>query len=278
MEHQMPPARGPARATPTARRSQRTRRLPPLNLFRAFEAAARHSSFTLAAEELLVTQSAVSQQIRQLEEFLDVRLFRRLPRGLELTREGTALCATVSEALNMMARACGKLSDPAAPAVLCVNAVPALASTWLAPRLKGFMEQNPNIRVTLLASSDPVAFNRQDIDVAIRWGGGAFENMHAEKIVDEALIPVCSPSLFKSGQRAISHDELAGHTLLQVLNQPDWTAWLEKSGLIGKPFRDTLYFSDANLMIAAAVQGQGICFTTLLLAHGELVSGRLVRF
>jgi len=100
--------------------------------------------------------------------------------------------------------------------------------------------------------------------------------MHAEKIVDEALIPVCSPSLFKDHQ-SISHGELAGHTLLQVLNQPDWTAWLEKSGLIRKPFRDTLYFSDANLMIAAAVQGQGICFTTLLLAHGDLVSGRLAR-
>jgi LysR family glycine cleavage system transcriptional activator len=278
MEHQKPPAsRTSAGTSPAPARRQRTRRLPPLNLFRAFEAAARHSSFTLAAEELLVTQSAVSQQIRQLEEFLDVRLFRRLPRGLELTREGTALCATVSEALNMMARACSKLSDPAAPAVLCVNAAPALASTWLAPRLKSFMEHNPNIRVTLLASSDPVAFSRQDIDVAIRWGRGAFENMHAEKIADEALIPVCSPSLFKDGQGSISPDELAGHTLLQVLNQPDWTAWLEKSGMIRTPFQDTLYFSDANLMIAAAVQGQGICFTTLLLAHGELVSGRLVR-
>jgi LysR family glycine cleavage system transcriptional activator len=279
MEHQKPPPpRGQARSASAAPgRSQRNRRLPPLNLFRAFEAAARHSSFTLAAEELLVTQSAVSQQIRQLEEFLDVRLFRRLPRGLELTREGTALCATVSEALNMMARACSKLVDPAAPAVLCVNAAPALASTWLAPHLKSFMELNPNIKVTLLASSDPVAFNRQDIDVAIRWGSGAWENMHAEKIVDEALIPVCSPSLFKDPRQTISHDELAGHTLLQVLNQPDWTAWLEKSGLIRKPFRDTLYFSDANLMLAAAVQGQGICFTTLLLAHGDLVSGRLVR-
>jgi LysR family glycine cleavage system transcriptional activator len=278
MEHQKPPPpQGKTRPPPAPPRvSQRNRRLPPLNLFRAFEAAARHSSFTIAAEELLVTQSAISQQIRQLEEFLDVRLFRRLPRGLELTREGTALRATVSEALNMMARACSKLSDPSAPAVLCVNAAPAFASSWLAPRLKGFMEQNPNIKVTLLASSDPVAFNRQDIDVAIRWGKGTWENMHAEKIVDEALIPVCSPSLFKHHQ-SISHDELAGHTLLQVLNQPDWTAWLEKSGLSGKPFRDTLYFSDANLMIAAAVQGQGICFTTLLLAHGELVSGRLAR-
>ena len=89
-----------------------------------------------------------------------MRLFRRLPRGLELTREGTALCGTVSEALNMMTRACSKLSDPASPAILCVNATPALASNWLAPRLKRFMELHPNIRVTLLASSDPIAFSR----------------------------------------------------------------------------------------------------------------------
>lgn len=255
----------------------RGRRLPPLNLFRAFDAAARHLSFTAAAEELLVTQSAVSQQIRQLEEFLDVRLFRRLPRGLELTREGTALSGSVGEALNIIGRACGKLVDPDAPALLCVNATPAFASKWLAPRLKRFMELHPNIRVTLLSSPDPVSFNRQDIDVAIRWGKGHWDGAHAELIAREPILGLCSPSLAAANPAGFAVDDFARHTLLQVINQPSWMAWLERHGISGSAFRDTLYFSDANLMIEAAVQGQGICFTSLLLVESDIRCGRLVR-
>ncbi len=271
-------ANGAAKRPPQGRTPEgRPRRLPPLNLFRAFDAAARHLSFTAAAEELLVTQSAVSQQIRQLEEFLDVRLFRRLPRGLELTREGTALSGTVAEALNMIGRACGKLVDPDAPALLCVNATPAFASKWLAPRLKTFMELHPNIRVTLLSSPDPVSFNRQDIDVAIRWGRGRWDGAHAELMVREPIVGLCSPELAAAAEYGLVAGELARHTLLQVINQPNWMAWLEEHGISGLAFNDTLYFSDANLMLEAAVQGQGVCFTTLLLAEGDLRSGRLVR-
>lgn len=253
------------------------RRLPPLNLFRAFDAASRHLSFTLAAEELLVTQSAVSQQIRQLEEFLDVRLFRRLPRGLELTHEGTALAGAVSEALNMIGRACGKLVDPSAPAILSVNAAPAFASKWLAPRLKRFMDIHENIRVTLLSSSDPVNFNRQDIDVAIRWGADDWDGMHADPIADGAAFAVCSPSLLDDAPAAATLAELRHLTLLQVIHQPHWTIWAEAAGLAQMGFADTLYFGDAGLMIDAALQGQGLCFTTPLLAEAELKAGRLVR-
>lgn len=262
----------------TTGRSPRTgRRLPPLNLFRAFDAAVRHLSFTAAAEELLVTQSAVSQQIRQLEEFLDVRLFRRLPRGLELTREGTALAGTVVEALNMIGRACGKLADPEAPMLLCINASPAFASKWLAPRLRLFMEAHPNIRVTLLSSTDPVSFNRQDIDVAIRWGRGHWDGAHAELITREPIVGLCSPALATGSEEGFVLGEAGSHTLLQVINQPGWMACLEQHGFSLSAFRDTLYFSDANLMIEAAVQGQGVCFTTLLLAEADLRAGRLVR-
>ncbi|MGE0213977.1 MAG: LysR family transcriptional regulator, partial [Parvibaculaceae bacterium] len=239
---QPPGSTSSAKAGTTSRSPRAGRRLPPLNLFRAFDAAVRHLSFTAAADELLVTQSAVSQQIRQLEEFLDVRLFRRLPRGLELTREGTALAGTVVEALNMMARACGKLADPEAPTVLCLNASPAFASKWLAPRLKHFMEVHPNIRVTLLSSTDPVSFNRQDIDVAIRWGRGHWEGAHAELIAREPILGLCSPSLAEPGSDGFVLRDIGEHTLLQVINQPGWTVWLEQQGVSGSAFKDTLYF------------------------------------
>lgn len=253
----------------------KARRLPPLNLFRAFDAASRHLSFTLAAEELLVTQSAVSQQIRQLEEFLDIRLFRRRPRGLELTREGTALAGAVSEALNMIGRACGKLADPAAPTILSVNAAPAFASKWLTPRLKHFMDRHENIKVTLLSSSDPVNFNRQDVDVAIRWGGDDWDGMHADPIGDGTVFAVASPSLLAGIPADATLLALRHLTLLQVIHQPHWTVWAETAGLAETGFADTLYFGDAGLMIDAALQGQGICFATPLLVEAELKAGRL---
>jgi LysR family glycine cleavage system transcriptional activator len=253
----------------------KARRLPPLNLFRAFDAASRHLSFTLAAEELLVTQSAVSQQIRQLEEFLDIRLFRRRPRGLELTHEGTALAGTVSEALNMIGRACGKLADPTAPAILSVNAAPAFASKWLTPRLKHFMDRHENIKVTLLSSSDPVNFNRQDVDVAIRWGGDDWDGMHADPIGDGAAFAVASPALLDMTPAGTTLKDLRHLTLLQVIHQPHWTLWAEAAGLGETGFADTLYFGDAGLMIDAALQGQGVCFATPLLVEAELKNGRL---
>jgi LysR family glycine cleavage system transcriptional activator len=252
--------------------ARRPPRLPPLNLFRAFDAAARHLSFTKAADELAVTQSAVSQQIRQLEEFLDVRLFRRLPRRLELTREGVPLAGAVSEAVSLLRRACGKLADPDAPAVLCVNASPAFATRWLAPRLKRFMELHPNLKVTLLASNDPVDFNRQDIDVAIRWGKDEWVDIRSDLIAHNAIIAVCSPAL---GDIAEAKN-LRDCVLLQVINQPFWADWVELLGIDDCKYKDTLYFSDASLMIEAAIQAQGICLTSRLLVEEELRSGRLI--
>lgn len=260
-----------------ARASRRHARLPPLNLFRVFEAAARCNSFTAAADELCVTQSAVSQQIRQLEEFLEVRLFRRLPRRVELTREGTALATVTQQVLGTLSRACDKLVDPAMPVVICVNSTPSLASRWLLPRLKRFMEANPRIKVTLLASNDPIDFDRQDIDVAIRWGAGNWPGVRAELLGREPIFPVCAPALLAQGGPLIKPQDLAQHTLLQVVNGNPWSEWLEAAGCAGMEFTDTLYFSDASLMLDAAVQGQGVCLTSYFLAEKDLLAGRLAR-
>jgi LysR family glycine cleavage system transcriptional activator len=259
--------------SPTIRRPVR---LPPLNLIRAFDAAARHGNFRIAAEEIGVTPSAVSQQIRQMEEFLDVKLFRRLPRRVELTREGTALADAVQEALGMITRACEKLVDPARPQVICLSAIPALASRWLIPRLKRFMDVHAGIKITLLASNDPVDFDRQDIDVAIRAGSHPDPGVRSELLAPNVIVPVCSADLLRGG-RITTPADLAHQTLLQVVNGVSWSHWLEAAGFSHTGFRDTLYFNDPGLMLEAAALGQGICLTSSLLAEADLLSGRLVR-
>ncbi|MCK0198936.1 transcriptional regulator GcvA [Ancylobacter sp. 6x-1] len=256
---------------------RRPTRLPPLNLFRVFDAAARHGNFTTAAEELCVTQSAVSQQIRQLEELLEVRLFRRMPRRVELTREGTALASAVGESMALLVRACERIVDPKAPVVLCVNAPPSIASRWLVPRLKRFMQLQPQVKVTLLASSDPVDFDRQDIDVAIRWGNGVWPNARVEMLAPDRLFPVCSPALLREGPPLARPGDIVHHTLLQVVSGSYWGAWLAAAGVGGLAFEETLYFNDAGLMLDAAVQGQGVALASPLLAESDLKAGRLVR-
>jgi len=254
---------------------RRTKRLPPLNLLRTFEAAARNLSFTLAAEELLITQSAVSQQIRQLEEFMDVRLFRRLPRRLELTREAIDFAGAIHEAIELMGQACARIRDPDGPTILCVNATPDFASRWLTPRLKNFMTAFPNIKVTLISSGDRVDFRRQDVDVAIRWGSGEWADMHATQLGNYPLIPVCSPGILR-GTGAVTLDTLPNFVLLQVINQAHWAQWISERGLQRSHHMQTLYFSDPGLMLEAAIEGQGICLASSLIAQKEIESGRLV--
>ncbi|MGX1305865.1 LysR family glycine cleavage system transcriptional activator [Amorphus suaedae] len=255
--------------------SRRGPRLPPLNLFRAFDAAARHNSFRLAADELCVTPSAVSQQIRQLEEFLDTRLFRRLTRRVELTREGTVLAGSVQEALALLAGSCERLRDPKVPAVLCINAAPALALRWLVSRLKQFMEENQHIKVSLLASSDPLDFERQDVDIGIRWGSGNFAGMRAERLVDEPIFPVCTPEL---RDRIATPADLQAMPLLQAQNAVPWATWFEAAGVGGGlSGAEAVFFNDAGLMLEAAAYGQGIGLSSSILVEADLRSGRLVR-
>ncbi|KAA6488614.1 transcriptional regulator GcvA [Agrobacterium sp. SHOUNA12C] len=267
----------PQDCQPSGGSGRRMNRLPPLNLFRVFEAAARHGSFTAAADELCVTQSAVSQQIRQIEDLLDVRLFRRLPRRVELTREGTQLASAVHESLALLARACERIVDPMAPTVLCINAPPAIASRWLVPRLKRFMQLNPQIKVTLLASNDTVNFDRQDIDVAIRWGRGDWQGARVERLGPDKLFPVCSPSVLREGPPIVSPGDLARHTLLQNMNSSLWATWFATAGVGSVNFDETLYFNDAGLLLDAAVQGQGIALANHMLVENDLKTGRLIR-
>ena len=251
-------------------------KLPPLNFVRVFESAAKHSSFTVAANELCVSQSAVSQQVRQLEEFLGVRLFRRLPRRLELTKEGTLLASAVHEALFMIGHACQRLSDPALPTVITVNGPPAFTSRWLLPRLKGLMEEHPGIRLTLLTSDEAIDFDRQDVDVAIRWGTGDWPGVHMRALPGDTIFPVCSPGLVEALGRPTQAHDFEKFTLLETANSLPWVEWCEASGIFGFSFKTRSYFSDTNLMLEAAVQGHGVCLTNWYLAEQDLKAGRLV--
>ncbi|MFD2238069.1 transcriptional regulator GcvA [Aureimonas populi] len=249
-------------------------RLPPLNLFRTFDAAARHNSFRLAADELCVTPSAVSQQIRQLEEFLDIRLFRRLTRRVELTSEGGALAGTVQEVLAMLTASCEKLRDPSTPAVVCINAMPAIAIRWLVSRLKAFMEADEQIKLSLLASSDPLDFERQDVDLGVRWGNGSFPGMRAERLAADRMVAVCSPEM---AERARTPDDLRLLPLLQAQGGVAWTRWFEAAGVAGKPAAESVFFNEFSLLLEAAACGQGVALASSLLVESDLRSGRLVR-
>ena len=252
-------------------------RLPALNLFRTFDAVVRHRSFRLAAGELCVTPSAVSQQIRLLEEHLHVRLFRRLPRRIELTREGAALATTVREVMAMLGGACEQLLRPTEQVVLCVNVAPALASRGLVRRLRAFMAAHAGTRVMLQAGNEDIDFKRQDIDVGIRWGAGRWPGCRSELLVHDVIVPVCSPDYVREHGLARPGD-LRRTTQLHVVGQGNqWSDWLGAAGAANVAFAGILYFSDGALMLEAAAQGQGICLASSLLVMHELASGRLVR-
>jgi len=263
-------------ALPVGRASLRDARLPPLNLFRTFESAAWHGSFTLAADELGVTQSAVSQQVRQLEEFLHMRLFQRAPRRLQLTPEGAIFASSIRESLAMIARACARLRDPGMPSTLSVSVYPSFGARWLSRRITSFADMHPNIKVTILAAKDSVQFERQGIDLAVRWGNGDWPGATSESLGRQAILPVCSPSYLANSPRIGSPKDLKSHRLLQTLEGNHWPAWFEAAGEFGNSFDQALHFSDAIMMLEACAEGRGIGLASWMLLESDFKSGRLV--
>lgn len=263
---------------PVVRREARS--LPAVNLFRTFDAAVRRGSFREAAGELCITPSAVSQQIHRLEEALGVKLFRRLPRRIELTRHGTSLASSVQEALVMLQTACEHITRERDRTVLCVNASPGIAAAWLVGRLPAFRARHPEIDIVLQSSNEDVDFRRQDVDVAIRWGNGRFPGGCATRLGRSSVFPVCSPA-FRDRWHLFGRDDLSvlrNVVQLHVTTHGNtWSDWLAAAGLGSIAFRDIQHFSDATLMLEAAAQGQGICLSSYLLVEDHLRSGRLVQ-
>jgi LysR family glycine cleavage system transcriptional activator len=252
-------------------------RLPPLNAIRAFEAAARHMSITLAADELNVTPGAVSRQIRSLEETLGLQLLERGHRQISLTRQGSDYFRAVTRAIEALRDATRRLQRRRQRKQLRIRAYTTFAMRWLIPRLSGFHAAHPDIEVLLKASLAPVDFRKEDIDGAIRLGDGDWPGSKAWRLVDNILAPVASPALLAAGPKLKRPADLAQHTLLHSIARPDdWAYWLEAAGAGDRvdPRAGMTYESSA-MAYAAAVEGQGIAMAQLFLVQKDLDEGRL---
>ena len=210
------------------------RRLPPLNAVRAFEAAARHLSFTRAAEELNVTQAAVSHQVKALEDRLGVPLFRRLNRGLLLTDAGGLYRKELEDILDRLEQATERLRATEAVGLLTVSTNTSFASKWLVPRLQRFRDRRPDIDVRIDADDALTDFRRDNVDLAIRYGSGIYEGLHSVKLLQDTVFPVCSPKLLEGPHPLRAPEDLQYHTLLHDQGVvEDWPSWLRSARLVG---------------------------------------------
>jgi LysR family glycine cleavage system transcriptional activator len=254
----------------------RMRRLPPLNALRAFEAAARHLSFTRAAGELNVTQAAVSHQIRALEERLGRKLFRRVGRNLFLTDAAQIYLADLRAAFDRIDEATRRLEARDRGGVLNATVLPSFAAMWLLPRLGRFRAAHPDIDVRLSSDSEMVDFARSDFDIGVRTGRGRWPGLRAHLILTERLTVVCSPGLARSlGLR--EPRDLAKATLLHDEPRERWALWFRALGIEDVDAWRGPGFSHSNMVIQAAIAGQGVAVVGETLATDELEAGRLMR-
>ncbi len=253
------------------------RRLPPLNALKAFEAAARHESFTRAAEELCVTQGAVSHQVKALEAELGLKLFNREPQRLVITEAGRDYLAVVRDALDRISTGTERLLQRQSAGVLTVSTSPNFASKWLVHRLGRFAEAHPTIDLRVSATLHHVDFAREDIDVAVRHGDGTAPGLDVTRLLTEALFPVCSPALLLGRNALRRPADLAGHTLLHLDNRRDWSKWLDAAGVEDADLSRGPVLNQASMVIDAAVDGQGVALARTALAAHDLIGGRLVR-
>ncbi|MBR8358615.1 transcriptional regulator GcvA [Burkholderia vietnamiensis] len=253
-----------------------TRRFPPLNALRAFEAAARHLNFRLAADELGVTQGAVAQQVRHLEDAVEVQLFRRLPRGLALTRDGLEYFSSVQRALQLIADATQALGQR--PAALTVSTTPSFASKWLIPRLADFGRQHPDIEVRVVADERLASFRADGVDIAIRLGKPPFPaGLTAQLLSPLDVFAVASPTLLDGAPPIRSIDDLSTHVLLHDAHDL-WPEFVDKLGGRGRvDATKGPRFSQSLLAIDAAIAGQGIALTSEPLVERDIAEGRLRR-
>ncbi len=253
------------------------RRLPPLNAVRAFEAAARHLSFTKAAKELHVTQAAISHQVKALEAYLGLQLFRRLNRALVLTEEGQTYLPPVKRIFDHLYDATRRLTENEARGKLTVSVIPSLAARWLVPRLGRFREAQPDIDVRVAPSGHLVDFAREDVDLGIRYGRGRYPGLRVERLMTEDILPVCSPALLEGSRPLKRPSDLRHHTLLHDEGHAEWRTWLLAAGVDDVDATRGTVFTDSGMLIQAAAAGQGVALARGALAADDLASGRLVR-
>ncbi|MAI90760.1 transcriptional regulator GcvA [Ponticaulis sp.] len=257
-------------------------RLPPLNALKAFEAAARHLSFTKAADELDVTPGAISQQIRLMEEYTNVPLFRRTGRQVLLTDSAQAALPLVRDAFDKLTEAGRIMRAPARKGKVMISCAPSFAAKWLAPKLDRFHSEHPEIEAWVSADMGLTDFTTADTDLAIRYGRGVYEGLKSEKLMEETVLPVCSPRLMEGPDAIQRPEDLARHTLLHDESSerdpscPDWSSWLTARNADNVDGKRGPRFNQSMLVIEAAASGRGIALAKKAIAAADLASGRLV--
>ena len=253
------------------------RQLPPLTTLPAFDAAARHLSFTKAAVELNVTHGAISRAIRNLEERLGTLLFERGTRSIRLTPAGIAYAAEIGAALDRIGIATNAATAPKSSGVLNVSTSDGFAGRWLVPRLHRFHRANRDIDVRLSTSGGFADFLRDGIDIAIRYGEGDYDGVVSEMLAEEDVSPVCSPELLEGEHPLHSPADLRYHRLIHDNFRIDWATWLKAAGLDDINPDSGVRFDSAAYAVEAAVQGEGVLLGRSALVSNDLAAGRLVR-
>src|SRR5436305_8512980 len=253
------------------------RQLPPLNALRAFEAAARSESFTRAAEELCVTQGAVSHQVKALEATLGIKLFNRERQRLVITDAGREYLNVVRDALDRIAAGTERVLQRQNPGVLTVSTSPDIAAKWLVYRLGRFAEVHPGIDLRVSATMHHIDFVREEVDVAVRHGDGNWSGLDAVRLSTEQLFPVCSPKLMAGRGRLAKPSDLLKTPLLHLDDSKAWSQWFDAAGVAGAETSHGLTLNRASMLIDAAVDGQGVALARTTLAAWDIINGRLVR-
>jgi LysR family glycine cleavage system transcriptional activator len=257
--------------------------LPPLSALRAFEAAARHMSFSRAADELHVTPAAVSHQIHALEQDLGVRLFHRMNRSIELTASARVLLPGLSEAFAGIQSSVRRLRAHNDTGTLTVTASPSFAAKWLVLRLHRFQEQCLEVDVRISATDDVVDLTKGDFDIAIRYGTGNYPGLDVELLFTNEVFPACSPQLLTTGLPLRTPDDLPLHNLIhdQAIERdplvPTWPMWLKAAGVKNVLATTGLSFNNMHLALDAAIAGHGVVLAQSTIAAADLAAGRLVR-
>jgi LysR family glycine cleavage system transcriptional activator len=251
------------------------RRLPSLNALKAFEAAARHESFTVAAEELFVTHAAISRHIRELEEALGTDLFIRTGRGVKLTDSGRRFGAILTPLFDRMAEAVRETAAQGKVRTLQVSVEPSIASRWLVPRLGRFNALHPDIELSIDASSRLVDFRAGEADLGLRYGPGQWSDVEATKLCDQLIFPVCSPRLIV-GRSNLTPADLKNFNLLHEERKQWWADWLARAGVRDvQDWRGSIFQN--HLAIEAAEAGQGFALADQILVTDALLEGRLAK-
>jgi LysR family transcriptional regulator, glycine cleavage system transcriptional activator len=257
-------------------------RLPPLNALKAFEAVARHMSFTKAADELKVTPGAISQHIRSLEEEIGTPLFKRLGRQILLTDAAQSALPALREGFDRITDAARLMRQPLGRRKVAVSVAPSFAAKWLVPRMDSFHSAHPEIEIWISADMTTVDFSVADVDIAIRYGAGLYEGCVSEKLLNETIVPVAAPSLVNGFSKIEKPADLAKHTLLhdgsveQDPTCPDWPMWLKARGVQGVDAARGPRFNQTSLVIEAAAAGRGVALAKRAIAQSDLEAGRLL--